>query len=127
MVLLRVKTSPIPMLRTDLPSIYILRRPTDPLPDRSKCTAGDIVIMSSGDVMVMDGPGTDQESMWILLPGRYLTLEELKAFVGYVSSGWPPDPTMIKDDIAALISNERFVAEMGSVCAKINLSASKPR
>lgn len=76
------------------PSIYILRKNTDPVPDRATCSPGDIVILASGDILVYTG------SMWDLLPGRYVTVEELKEFVGYVSSGWPEEIGMAREDLA---------------------------
>jgi hypothetical protein len=76
-----------------MPSIYILRKNTDPLPDRATCSPGDIVILASGDILVYTG------SMWDLLPGRYITVEQLKEFVGYVSRGWPGDAGMARDDL----------------------------
>lgn len=75
------------------PSVYILRKNTDPVPDRATCSSGDIVILASGDILVYTG------TMWDLLPGRYVTVEELKEFVGYVSSGWPDDPEMARADL----------------------------
>ena len=96
----------------DLPSLYILRKPSDPLPNFSECEPGDSVIMHSGDIMVHDG------QMWYLLPGRYLDMEQLKLFVRYVGSGWPSDPLMIKQDLADL-NNERFLNEMVKVCMRL--------
>lgn len=75
------------------PSIYVLRRSADPLPSRDSVAPGDVVILASGDVLVYTG------SMWDLLPGRYVTVEELKEFVTYVASGWPEDPETARADM----------------------------
>jgi hypothetical protein len=37
--------------------------------------------------------------MWDLLPGSLISIEELKEFVGYVSSGWPDDPETAREDM----------------------------
>lgn len=96
----------------DLPSLYILRKPSEPLPNFSDCEPGDTVIMHSGDIMVHDG------QMWYLLPGRYLDMEQLKLFVRYVGSGWPSNPSMITEDLKEL-GNDRFLSEMVKVCEKL--------
>lgn len=75
------------------PSIYVLRKSTDPLPSRDSVAPGDVVILASGDVLVYTG------SMWDLLPGRYVSIEELKEFVTYVASGWPEDPDVARIDL----------------------------
>ena len=87
------------------PSIYVLRKSTDPLPSRDNVTPGDVVILASGDVLVYTG------LMWDLLPGRYVTIEELKEFIGYVASGWPDDPKIAKEDLKGKIS-ELFLNRM---------------
>lgn len=99
-------------MRTDLPSLYILRKPSEPLPNYTECKAGDVVILHSGDIMVHQG------SMWYLLPGRYLDTDQLKTFIGYVASGWPTDPQMIESDLANL-GNQRFISEMVKVAEAI--------
>jgi len=99
----------------DLPSLYILRKPSDELPKFTVCKPGDTVVMHSGDIMVHDG------QMWYLLPGRYLDTEQLKLFVRYIASGWPSDPFMVRDDLAEL-ENERFLDEMVKVCERLNNS-----
>ena len=82
------------------PSVYILRKNTDPVPDRATCSPGDIVILASGDILVYTG------TMWDLLPGRYVTVEELKEFVGYVSSGWPSHVGMAREDLEGRLPPE---------------------
>jgi hypothetical protein len=95
-----------------LPSIYVLRKAKDPLPNQSDTRAGDVVIMHSGDIMVNDG------GMWYLLPGRYLEPEQLKLFIRYVASGWPSDPSLVEGDMADL-KDKRFLSEMIKVAEKI--------
>ena len=73
------------------PSIYILRNNTDKIP--TKCEVGDCVILPNGDVLVKT------PVMWDLLPGSLISIEELKEFVGYVSSGWPDDPETARADM----------------------------
>jgi len=34
-----------------------------------------------------------------LLPGRYASIEELKEFISYISSGWPDDPEVARADL----------------------------
>lgn len=75
------------------PSIYVLRKDTDPVPSRDSVSSGDVVILASGDVLVYTG------SMWDLLPGRYVSIDELKEFVTYVASGWPEDPDVARADM----------------------------
>jgi hypothetical protein len=94
------------------PSIYILRKNTDPIPDRATCSPGDIVILASGDILVYTG------TMWELLPGRYVTVEELKEFVGYVSSGWPKDVGMAREDLGGRVPGE-FLERMLVVVSKL--------
>ena len=96
----------------DRPSVYVLRRPSDPFPEDEKVSTGEFVIMHSGDVMVWDG------AFWHLLPGRSLTVDELKEFLGYVGSGWPSDPADARDDLAGKLP-EAFLARMLTVCAKL--------
>lgn len=74
-------------------SVYILRKNSDKIPDRDTCKPGDIVVLASGDILVYTG------SMWDLLPGRYATVEQLKEFIGYVSSGWPDDVDTARGDL----------------------------
>lgn len=81
------------MTSSTSPSIYVLRKSTDPFPDRATCSPGDIVVMASGDVMVWMG------GSWDLLPGRYLSMDELKTFISYVASGWPDDVNVARMDL----------------------------
>ena len=103
------------MPRTNLPSIYILRKPSEPLPNYTDCKAGDVVILHSGDLMVHEG------TMWYLLPGRYLDTDQLKVFVRYVASGWPTEPEMIRQDLIEL-GDKRFLDEMTTVARKVVLA-----
>ena len=73
------------------PSVYILRNNTDKIP--TDCEVGDCVILPNGDVLVKT------PVMWDLLPGSLISIEELKEFVGYVSSGWPDDPETARADL----------------------------
>jgi len=70
------------------------------MPKREDCSKGDIVILLSGDILVSTGEA------WDLLPGRYMEVEELKEFVGYVSSGWPDDPEVARADMGKKIPPE---------------------
>lgn len=94
-------------------SVYILRRNSDPVPGREKCSPGDLVIMASGDVLAWSG------AMWLLLPGRYLSVDELKEFVSYVATGWPDDSETFTADMAGVISHEDFVRRAAEACGKI--------
>jgi len=94
------------------PSVYILRKNTDRVPDRKTCSPGDIVILASGDILVYTG------TMWDLLPGRYVTVEELKEFVGYVSSGWPDDPETARADLTGRVP-ELFLDRMITTVLKL--------
>jgi hypothetical protein len=87
------------------PSIYILRKNSDIFPSREICSPGDMVILPSGDVLVFVG------NMWDLLPGRYITIEELKEFVSYISSGWPDDPNDAQADLEGRLP-ELFLEKM---------------
>jgi hypothetical protein len=87
------------------PSVYVLRKPTDPIPEREKLSPGDVIVMASGDILVWTG------SMLDLLPGRYASIEELKEFLSYVSSGWPDDPETARADLAGLVP-ELFLDRM---------------
>ena len=73
------------------PSVYILRNNTDKIP--TECEVGDCVILPNGDVLVKT------PTIWDLLPGSLISIEELKEFVGYVSSGWPDDPETARADM----------------------------
>jgi len=73
------------------PSIYILRNSTDKIP--TDCEVGDCVILPNGDVLVKT------QTIWNLLPGSLISIDELKEFVGYVSSGWPDDPDVARADM----------------------------
>lgn len=94
------------------PSIYILRKNTDTIPDRQTCSPGDIVILPSGDVLVNIG------LMWDLLPGRYVSVDELKEFVSYVSSGWPDTPETARADLEGRLP-EQFLARMLGTVEKL--------
>lgn len=96
------------------PSVYILRKNTDLVPDRATCSSGDIVILASGDILVYTG------TMWDLLPGRYVTVEELKEFVGYVSSGWPDDPEMARADLEGRLPPD-FIERMLVTVTKLSV------
>jgi hypothetical protein len=91
------------------PSVYILRKNNDKIPDRDTCSPGDIVVLTSGDILVYTG------SMWDLLPGRYATVEELKEFVGYVSSGWPDDPEIARADLEGRVPTDFLDRMVGTV------------
>jgi hypothetical protein len=95
------------------PSIYILRDNIDDFPKREVCSPGDIVIMSTGDLLVWSGMS------WLLAPGRYITVEELKEFVRYVSSGWPEDSAIFISDMSGLISDKRFLEKIAEICEKL--------
>ena len=73
------------------PSVYILRNNTDKIP--TECEVGDCVILPNGDVLVKT------PTIWDLLPGSLISIEELKEFVGYVSSGWPDDSETARADM----------------------------
>lgn len=94
------------------PSVYVLRKPSDPFPEDNRVSPGDFVILHSGDMTVWDG------LFWHLLPGRSLSVEELKEFLGYVGSGWPSDPADAEADLAGKLP-EPFIARMLTVCAKL--------
>ena len=94
------------------PSIYILRKNSDTFPSREICSPGDMVILPSGDVLVFVG------NMWDLLPGRYITVEELKEFVSYVSSGWPDSSEVVKEDLGGRIP-DLFLSRMKNTVEKL--------
>lgn len=73
------------------PSIYILRNNTDKIP--TDCETGDCVILPNGDVLVKT------PTIWDLLPGSLININELKEFVTYVASGWPDDPDVARADM----------------------------
>jgi hypothetical protein len=95
------------------PSVYVLRRSSDPFPDDDRVSPGDFVILHSGDVTVWDGV------FWHLLPGRSLSVEELKEFLGYVGSGWPTSPEDAQADLNGKLP-EYFLSRMVKVCAKLH-------
>jgi len=97
---------------TPSPAIYILRKSTDPIPEREKLSPGDVVVMSSGDVLVWTGAMLD------LLPGRYASIDELKEFLSYVASGWPDDPETAKADLAGRVP-ELFLERMITTVSKL--------
>lgn len=102
------------------PSVYVLKKSTDPFPEDDKVSSGDFVILHSGDVTVWDGV------FWHLLPGRSLTVDELKEFLGYVWSGWPSDPADAQADLAGRLP-EPFIARMLTVCAKLHKNTEEKR
>ena len=94
------------------PSIYILRKNTDPIPARQDLSPGDVIILPSGDVLVYTG------SMLDLLPGRYISIDELKEFVSYISSGWPDDPRDARADLEGRLP-EQFLSRMLGTVEKL--------
>ena len=94
------------------PSIYILRKNTDPIPNRQDLSPGDIIILPSGDVLVYTGTMLD------LLPGRYISVDELKEFVSYVSSGWPDDSSTARADLEGRLP-EQFLSRMLGTVEKL--------
>jgi hypothetical protein len=94
------------------PGVYVLRKPSDTFPEDSALSPGDFVIMHSGDVNVWDGV------FWHLLPGRFITVEELKEFLSYAGSGWPTDPEDAKNDLKGVLP-DYFLDRMLKVCARI--------
>lgn len=92
------------------PSIYVLRRGVEGFPSRDNCSEGDVVILTSGDVLVWS------ELTWVLLPGRYLTVDELKEFIKYVASGWPEDPATFLSDLSELIGSKDFLTRASGLC-----------
>jgi hypothetical protein len=101
---------------TPPPSIYVLRKPTDPIPERDKLSPGDVIVMSSGDVLVWTG------TMLNLLPGRYANIDELKEFLSYIASGWPDDPETARADLDGRVP-ELFLERMLGTVGKIASSA----
>jgi hypothetical protein len=100
------------------PSVYVLRKPSDPFPMDDKVVPGDFVIMHSGDVNVWDGV------FWHLLPGRFINVEELKEFLGYVGSGWPGDVGDARQDLTGKLP-ELFLERMLTVCARLQKNREK--
>jgi hypothetical protein len=94
------------------PSVYVLRKPSDPFPEDDKVVPGDFVIMHSGDVNVWDGV------FWHLLPGRFISVDELKEFLGYVGSGWPTSQEDARSDLTDKLP-ELFLERMLKVCARL--------
>lgn len=85
------------------PSIYILRNNTEKIP--TDCEVGDCVILPNGDVLVKT------RTIWDLLPGSLISIDELKEFVGYVSSGWPDDPETARADMEGKVPAQ-FLSRM---------------
>jgi hypothetical protein len=85
------------------PSIYILRNNTDKIP--TDCEIGDCVILPNGDVLVKT------QTIWDLLPGSLISIDELKEFVGYVSSGWPDGPETARADMEGKVPAQ-FLSRM---------------
>jgi hypothetical protein len=98
---------------TPPPSIYVLRKPIDPIPERDKLLPGDVIVMSSGDVLVWTGAMLD------LLPGRYASIEELKEFLSYIASGWPDDPETARADLGGKVP-EMFLERMLTTVSKLS-------
>lgn len=69
-------------------------------------------MLPSGDVLVYT------TSMWDLLPGRYISIEELKEFVSYISSGWPDTPDTAKADLEGRLP-ELFLSRMLGTVEKL--------
>jgi hypothetical protein len=102
------------------PSIYVLRKSENlEMPKSSEMEPGDFVVMYTGDISVWDGV------FWHLLPGRNLTVEEMKEFIGYVSSGWPGSVEEATEDLKEVLP-EHFLERMLGVCSSI-LKESRPR
>jgi hypothetical protein len=97
------------------PSIYIARKnkENDDMPERSSLSKGDIVILSSGDILVWS------KNTWFLLPGRYLEMKELKKFVGYIGSGWPTNSSEVFRDLGDSLP-EVFLKRMEKVVAEMS-------
>jgi len=74
-------------------------------------------VLPSGDVLVYTA------SMWDLLPGRYISIDELKEFVSYISSGWPDTPSDARADLEGRLP-EQFLSRMLGTVEKIASSAS---
>jgi hypothetical protein len=91
-------------------SVYVLRKNLEEFPKGSSCNSGDVVILPSGDILAWSG------FTWVLLPGRYLDINQLKEFVGYVSSGWPTDIDTLVKDLSKLIPDKRFLGKALEVC-----------
>ena len=99
-------------------SITILRKVTDQFPKRETCSLGDMVVMTSGDIMVWTG------NSWDLLPGRYLSVEELKTFISYVASGWPDNSDIANQDLFTKMPN-MFLSRMLDLVDKISENSIK--
>lgn len=95
-------------------SIYVLRRNLDQFPKRDSCNPGDTVILPSGDILIWS------KKDWILLPGRFITVEELKEFVGYISSGWPDTSELFIQDMSSYISNKDFLTRASEICPLVS-------
>lgn len=83
------------------------------MPERSSLSKGDIVILSSGDILVWS------KNTWSLLPGRYLEMKELKEFIGYIGSGWPSTSTEVFKDLGDKLP-EQFLKRMEKVVAEMS-------
>lgn len=90
-------------------SVYVLRKNLEEFPKGSSCNPGDIVILPSGDILAWSG------ATWVLLPGRYLDINQLKEFVGYISSGWPTDIDTLVKDLSELVP-KGFLGKALEVC-----------
>lgn len=98
---------------TGRPSVYVVRKSENPeMPKSSDMNPGDFVVMYTGDISVWDGV------FWHLLPGRNLSVEEMKEFISYVCSGWPGSTEEAKEDLGEVLP-EHFLNRMIGVCASI--------
>ena len=100
--------------------ISILRTNSEEWPKREDCVPGQIVVMTSGDMMVWSG------YMWFLLPSRLITIDELKEFIGYVQSGWPSEPAEILRDLGESITDKTFLHRAMFVCGNIGKEGGLP-
>lgn len=100
--------------------ISILRSQLAEWPKREDCSAGDIVVMVSGDLMVWSGYA------WFLLPGRFISVGELKEFLSYVQSGWPLDSEEFIKDLGPLIEDKDFLHRAAELCPKIGKEGGLP-
>ncbi len=94
------------------PSIYILRNNTDKI--STDCEVGDCVILPNGDVLVKT------PTIWDLLPGSLISINELKEFVSYVANGWPNDPEIARADMDKKIPPE-FLERMVETVKKLTV------
>jgi hypothetical protein len=98
-----------------IPTIFITRkgRERDDMPKSADLNKGDVVILSSGDILVWCN------NTWKLLPGRFLKIEQLKYFIGYIGSGWPSGEEEIKSDLVDKVS-KRFIERVLPIVRDLN-------